>query len=80
MKKIKLKHSKPKNRSSSVLNWTIPSKINPNNKKINQNKYFRQSSTIGAVDSNFYNKSINPNKTKNETINSLFKDLQLYKK
>ena len=40
MKKIKLKHSKPKNRSSSVLNWTIPSKINPNNKKINQNNIF----------------------------------------
>ena len=80
MKKIKLKHSKPKNRSSSVLNWTIPSKINPNNKKISQNKYFRQSSTIGAVGTNFYSKSINPNKTKNETISSLFKDLQLYKK
>ena len=75
MKKIKIKNTKNKNRSSSGLNWTIPSKINPNNKKMNQNKFFRLSSTIS---NKYYNKSLNPNK--NETISALFKDLQMYKK
>ena len=69
MKKIKINNQKNKYRSSSVLNLTNPSKIY---KRINQNKTLRHPSTIS--NNNIYNKK------SEETFNSLFKDLQIYKK
>lgn len=64
MKKIKI--NKNKYRSSSVLNWTNPSKFN---KKIKQNNFFRNPSS-----------TMNNNNKNQETFNALFKDLQIYKK
>lgn len=80
MKKIKITHpkSKLKNRSSSVLNWTNPSKLNHTKiKNFNPNNttnYFRLTSAITS--NTFYNPTLTKNKNQNETYNSLFKDLQ----
>ena len=65
MKKIKIKYKKNKYRSSSVFNWTNPSKFN----KIKQNNFFRNPSS-----------TMNINNKNQETFNALFKDLQIYKK
>lgn len=62
---------KNKNRSSSLLNWTNPSKL----KKVTNNKSFRHSSTAG---NSIYNNNMNHNFRDNYA--SLFKDLKIYQK